>query len=247
MDMQSSSAAFIRFVAISGLVTFLSGCVMTPEGPLFTISDIAEPLVNKKFSQYEGIPSDFRNPYPDLISVSPNARKGIIVVGRLSAYREFGEEFGEQNIERGYSNYLRSFEKHRPGAPPVLGPAEFGESIAGWTMIQVDGAPFVVGVYVRALVPSEVVDELNFENPIHSFVAYDATDLVAAETNADGAVIIKALLCREGPKYSECALQYEKGVFDLETGLELYTGLKPKVNTGKLIDPVSYKILRDRS
>lgn len=243
MEMQSSSAACMRIVAITALVASLSGCVITPEGPLFTISDIPEPLVNKKISRYEGIPSDFRNPFPDIISVTSDARKGVIVIGRLSAYRKFDEK----NIERGYNNYVESFQKARSDATPSLGFAEFRNTVSGWTMIQVYGAPFVVAVYLRALVSSKVVSELRFENFIHSFVAYDTTDLVAAESNADGALVIKVLLCREGPKYSDCALQYEKGVFDLETGLELTMGLKPKVNTGDLIDPISYKLLRDRN
>ncbi|MCB1843479.1 MAG: hypothetical protein KDI09_10995, partial [Halioglobus sp.] len=106
---------------------------------------------------------------------------------------------------------------------------------------------FFGAVYHRALVAADVANELTFENPVHSFIAYDSADLVVAETNADGALIVRKLLCKEGPDFSDCAAQYKKGRFDLETGLALTMGLKPNVTAAVLIDPVSYKILRGGS
>ena len=226
------------------IVFFLQGCVVTPEGIQVTLSPIAEPLILKGFAEYRGIAPDFRNPYPDLISVSPDARKGVIVIGRLSAYREFGDEFGTHLYERGYDNYVRSLRRHRRDAQPSLGIEDFRSEFSGWTAVQIYSAPFLGAAYFRALVSADIVDQLKFENPVQSFVAYDSADLVAAETNADGALVMTALLCEEGPAFSACASQYKKGMFDLETGLELTMGLKPKVNTGDLIDPTSYKILR---
>ena len=215
-------------------IAICSGCV-TAEG----IHLGSDPYVNQGFVKYGRLPDAPPETDPD---DSKSAVTGLIVVGTVSAFREIKPE----DAEAEYRKYVRAFESWEADRHPNLGSEEFSRTIRGWTRIKVFGVPLLFAGYVKALVPVEITEDVDFEPVIATFLLQTSSDLVAARTNSDGAFVVETLLCEDRASYSECAQSYEKGVFDATTGLKLDGKLKVS-ESGPRIDPISFRIVVPQS
>lgn len=105
------------------------------------------------------------------------------------------------------------------------------------------GVPLLFAGYAKALVPKSVLDEVNFEPTVATVLFQTSSDLVAAKTNTDGALEIVARLCEDKLGTSECAADFENGLYDAATGKELKGKLMFKEERGDRIDPTTYRLI----
>ena len=169
----------------------------------------------------------------------PDVAKELILIGATSAFRPFNEA----NIQEYYSSYEKFSAQIHPNSPPAIDFDEFRDSFSGWTNLKYFSLPIVAGfflpiptgLYEDALVPNGLSEQIKFPSSAGTILVQEAGDLLAARTNSDGFYIVKKILCKDVPGYFECAKQYEKGVFDGITGVELDSNLKKKAY-GKVID-----------
>ena len=216
------------------LAAFCSGCV-TAEGIGFT----SDPYVNKSFVKYGALPDASTEAES---GDRKNAVTGYIVVGTVSAFREFKRE----NIEEEYKDYAEDFELWGTGRQPNLGLEDFSKIIRGWTRIKVVGVPLLFAGYVKGLVPYEAARDIDFEPVLATALFQSSSDLVAAKTNSDGILTVVTVLCKDTAGYSECAKSYKKGVFDSNTGLKL-SGKLEVSEGGPRIDPITFELIDSES
>lgn len=162
----------------------------------------------------------------------------VTLIGTLSAYRGFDAD----DYEREYEKYAKGFEKWESGTEPNLSFEGFSETMAGWTNVKVFGIPLIAAAYMKALVPRDVIGEVDFESGFGTFLLQSSSDLVAAVSNDDGAFVVKELLCPDTQGFTECKKQYHRGIFEAATGKELRSKLRIKED-GVHIDPATFKII----
>ena len=164
----------LRNLTLIAAAIVSSGCV-TAEG----VSLGWQPYINSSFVKYGG--------HPDRAESEPDGRvTALIVVGTLSAFRELDAA----DKAREYERYVDSFRAWGIGKPPQLSAEEFGRSMRGWTKMKIFGVPLLVAAYMKALVPDSIADDVEFEPAITTTLFQASGDLVAARTNADGALFI---------------------------------------------------------
>ncbi len=171
-------------------------------------------------------------------SASGTPVTGVIVVGTVSAYREIAPK----DTESEYENYAKSFERWEVDRQPDLRLEDFSSNIRGWTRVKLFHVPMVLATYVKALVPAEGAEDVDFEPAISTFLFQSGRDLVAARTNSDGAFVIEALLCKDQPGYYECTKRYKYGLFDSKTGQKLRLDFK-RADGGPWIDPETFQVV----
>ena len=162
----------------------------------------------------------------------------VVVVGYLSTARRFDAE----KAADAYELYMQGFANWELDRPPSYSQQEFEAGIGGFTKIKLAGIPGFSGQYATALVPNSLMDELGFESAFSTYMWGDAADLVVARTNADGALIIAGLLCKEwgNDEFGECKSQYRRGIYHSETGIEINTRRQLGDDAGQ-IDPETFK------
>lgn len=207
-----------------------TGCV-TSEG-VFVTSD---PYIYEEFVKYGQQPDATSDTESGSLD---NAVNGVIVVGTVSAYREFKPS----DFESEHESYAKSFETWESDRPLHLDLEDFSKTIRGWTRIKLFGLPLVFAGYVKALVPVEGAEDVEFEPAVVTFLFQSGRDLVAARTNSDGAFVIEALLCKDQPGYYQCSKRYKLGLFDSMTGQKLRLNLEGARN-GPWIDPITFEVI----
>ncbi len=223
----------LKLLILTCVVATSTGCV-TAEG----IGVGNSPYVNPTLAKYSALRDSPDGHETD--SIPPVT--GLIVVGTVSTFRPIKGS----NIEAEYDSYVSSYNRYSgEEGQPTLTLEDFSRTIEGWTKIKVIGVPLLFGGYVKAMVAIEAEDKVEFESAIATFLFGTSRDLVAAETNADGAFVITALLCRDEPgEYSKCARNYQKGLFDATTGRRLKGKLELS-ETGPHIDPETYRVIEE--
>ena len=166
---------------------------------------------------------------------------GIVAIGNTGVLRRLDGA----DLSRFYAQYEKSFVAVYPGDVPHVSKAEFEQTFSGWTTLTT-WYNFFLGtdrIPSRVLVPANALNDVGFpsSNFISSFFALTG-DLVAARSNKDGVLVLDRVLCRDGPDYNTCASQYQRGVFDGNTGRELAAGGKPAQN-GHKIDLSTHRVL----
>jgi hypothetical protein len=139
-----------------------------------------------------------------------------------------------------YAGYLKAAEKWHPGATAALSEAEFQQKLAGWASVQISGIPGIVSTRIRVLVPAALAQDTRFASAAGSFLVGTTGDLVAARGDVDGLLWLDRVLCQDDSTYHACAQDYEKGIFDENTGQELDRDRKPKAN-GRVVNVASYR------
>jgi len=172
-------------------------------------------------------------------ALTPDQKVGIIVVGEagplrkldVSARREF------------YKNYVKMSEMWHPGTPASMNEEAFVAMVGGWSTMETFSIPGVMKQTLPAMVRASDTETIGFASTMGSFLTGATGDLVAAESNADGALVITTVLCKDkSSDYRACAKQYAKGRYDLTGGRELDRNAKAKEN-GVRIDVKTYKVL----
>jgi hypothetical protein len=74
---------------------------------------------------------------------------------------------------------------------------------------------------MRMLVPTDLAGETRFASAAGSFLIGTTGDLVAAKLDVDGLLWLDRILCKDDSAYHACAGDYERGIFDENTGREL--------------------------
>ncbi|MDN0081597.1 hypothetical protein QU487_02330 [Crenobacter sp. SG2305] len=174
------------------------------------------------------------------VATAPTVELGIIVIGTVGPFRPVDGEKRHQF----YVSYDKEAQKFHPAKGNVLSEEDFVKTIAGWTSIEVFSIPGVMNQRLPALVKETDRDQVTFASTFGSFMLGSTGDLVAARSNADGELILNRILCHDkDPNYRACAVQYERGRFDANTGQEVADGFKPKSN-GALIDVTTYMLAK---
>jgi len=239
--MRKASLVFKRSskqVWIGSLVLFLSGCAVTADG----IGPARRPPDANKVAQVE---SQLRQ-NAAAADVQPLADgdgapliPGIVVVGTTGPLRTILDK----DRAGFYAAYLKEAEQWHPGVPTTMSAEEFETTLAGWASIQIAGIPGVANIRLRMLVPATVAHDTRFASAAGSFMFGTTGDLVVARTDRDGLLWLDHVLCPDDGLYHSCARDYQKGVFDQNTGQALDRDRKPK-SKGAIVDLTSYKIKR---
>ncbi|MDJ0917378.1 MAG: hypothetical protein QNJ05_06395 [Woeseiaceae bacterium] len=223
----------LRNLSLLAVAAVCTGCV-SAEG----ISLGTQPYISPDFAEYAAHPD--REATEAQTESDPRGVTELILIGNVSAFREFDED--DKTAE--YEKYARAFEAWGIDQPPQLDAEAFAQTIRGWTKIKIVGVPLLLAAYIKALVPSETANDVEFESAVATFMLQTSSDLVAARTNADGAFVIDTLLCSDSRDrgYTNCAKRYHRGVYDADTGLRIKSKLKLDED-GPRIDPATYVLL----
>jgi hypothetical protein len=121
---------------------------------------------------------------------------------------------------------------------------DFERVMSGWTTIETYLINLVLVSGHRwhtALVPMDVLDKSNFSKYMPGGWGGRGS-LVAAKSTHDGVFVVVEILCNKGAEYSECAADYERGLFNLESGFQFgFDGEKKESEVR--IDTASYKTI----
>jgi hypothetical protein len=172
-------------------------------------------------------------------ALAADIKTGVIVVGEAGPLRKFSEA----ERKKFYPEYVKMSEMWHPGKPVSLTEAQFVAMAGGWSTMETFSIPGVFKMTLPAMVHVSDIDTIGFASTVGAFLAGTTGDLVAAESNADGALVITQVLCSDkSPDYRACAKQYAKGRYDINGGRELDRHAKPKEG-GVRIDVKTYKLI----
>lgn len=169
----------------------------------------------------------------------PSANKrqlGILVIGTTGPLRSMEDK----DRDGFYAAYLKAAERWHPGLPAALSETQFQQKLVGWASVQISGIPGIVSTRMRVLVPANLAHDTRFASAAGSFLVGTTGDLVAAKGDVDGLLWLDRVLCQDDSTYHACARDYEKGIFDENTGQELDRDRKPKAN-GRAVNIASYR------
>ena len=114
--------------------------------------------------------------------------------------------------------------------------------MSGWATIEV----YVINLVLvsghqwhTVLVPEDVLDESDFSKYMPGGWGGRGS-LVAAKSTGDGVFVVAGVLCNKGAEYSECAADYERGLFNLTNGVQYDFDGEAKDKPVR-IDTVTYK------
>ena len=161
----------------------------------------------------------------------------IITIGTVSAVRNIDD------YKTMYGTYVYAAEKFVGEDEVNLSEQGFVESIGGWTVLQVFKIPLVGAEYVPVFIPSNVLADIDYASTAETILYQGTGDLVVAESNADGVLLVDRVLCKKKNSYIPCKRQYYRAVFDAYTGEQLGRNYKVKRN-GRSIDVENYKLLK---
>ena len=219
----------VRNVLILVLVLTCSvGCV-SAEG----IGLTSQPYIGETLTKHGRLAD---GTHSDDASESRTDISEVVVVGTVSAFREITAK----EAEKEYENYAKGFESWGSTRNPDLTFEAFSASMKGWTKVKILGIPLVGALYAKALVPKNDAENVDFEPALATFLFQSSSDLVAARTNSDGALVVEALLCKDQTGYQECVKRYKMGIFDGATGNRLNSRLEVK-DRGPHIDPFTFE------
>ena len=106
--------------------------------------------------------------------------------------------------------------------------------------IEIAYIPLIGSIRLRMLVSADRAHNTRFASAAGSFLVGATGDLVAAKLDEDGLLWLDRVLCKGDNNYQTCSRDYEKGIFDENTGQELDRDRKPKRN-GLVINVQSYR------
>jgi hypothetical protein len=216
-----------RLLALAAIVSVLAGCAVSKDGIGFadrapSSAEIDRTRAQLQRNEASSAPADAAVP-------------GILIIGTTGPFRPVSDK------ERGefYRSYVAFAEKWHPGEAPRLDAAAFQDKLAGWASIETSAVPGVMSWRSRVLVPASVARDMQFASAAGSFMFETTGDLVVARQDYDGLTWLERVLCRDGKAYRDCARNFQTGIFDENTGIELDRHRKPKAD-GAAVDVTSY-------
>lgn len=220
-----------------GCVWMISGCAVSKDG----IGLAHRPPDANKVAAVRDQLQQNANASPSTNSQidEPSATErhpGILAIGTTGPLRNIED----RDRASFYAGYLKAAEKWHPGVAAALSEAEFQQKLAGWASVQISGIPGIVSTRIRVLVPAALARDTRFASAAGSFLVGTTGDLVAAKGDVDGLLWLDRVLCQDNSTYQACSRDYEKGIFDENTGQELDRDRKPKSN-GCAVNVASYR------
>ncbi|HEU4619459.1 MAG TPA: hypothetical protein VFV10_15585 [Gammaproteobacteria bacterium] len=220
-------------------VVMCAGCASSHEGAKLA----SAPYVDAALVEYGRLPER-----PDHLHEAHNTDSGsnitgLIAIGTVTVLREYTQE----SFKAEYDDYSESFATWGSGLDPTLTFDEFSETMSGWTLVRFFQVPMLYGLYAKSLVPKSLAANVQFDTPFAAVMVGASGDLVAARTNADGAFVLTAVLCKRQPTSGfvseQCAESYEPGIFDAATGKQLTSKLALKRH-GRRIDLQTFRVVQ---
>lgn len=234
----------MKKILMVAMMVALAGCAVTREGVRVGGGGAgsgasAESQIDKARTQAEQNARSSVAKEAASDALTAELKTGVIVVGEAGPLRKLSES----DRKAFYKDYVKMSEMWHPGKPASLSEAQFVAMAGGWSTMETFSIPGLVKMTLPALVHVSDIDSIGFASTMGAFLAGTTGDLVAAESNADGALVITQVLCSDkSPDYRACAKQYEKGRFDIMGGRELDRHAKPKEG-GVRIDVKTYKVI----
>jgi hypothetical protein len=170
-----------------------------------------------------------------------NSTQGIIVVGRILGIEKFDKVAAKLKYS---TKYVPGSQQWHPGQPPYISEAEFIQTISGYTSIETAGYAKLIAIRQAAYVPTAILSSIGAPSVRQSFLYGASGDIVVGRTNADGYILVEAVLCvKASDNFDTCVSQQPFGRFDPITGQELDRGLVP-IKEGTFIDTVTYSLIK---
>jgi hypothetical protein len=221
-----------QLLALTAVVGMLSGCAISKDGIGFAqrapdSAQIAQTHDQLQRNERAVVPTDTTVP-------------GTLIIGTTGPFRPVSD----QERAEFYRSYVAFAANWHPGKPPRLDAAAFQDKLAGWASIETSGVPGIMSWRSRVLVPSRAASDTRFASAAGSFMFGTTGDLVVARQDYDGLTWLELVLCRDDKTYRDCAKNYQSGVFDENTGIELDRNRKAK-DHGAIVDVTSYVRLPD--
>lgn len=225
------------------LVSTLSGCATSPEAnpnclkctaSQDQIKQVREQLRDnwRKESARTGLD----------LALNSQKRYGRIMVGEVGSLIETNKG----KMQEAYNAYRKVFTDHYSDLKPDT-LEKFEDDMSALVFLEFYGVPLL---YTRATpisVPSQMLKEIEFPSTASRILLKTTGDLVMASDYEGELTTIKKVLCKKSlPDFAQCSNQYEKGVFDINTGEELDILAKP-IEGGKRIDVTTYKKIAPKS
>jgi hypothetical protein len=215
-----------RLVALAAVISLVAGCAVSKDGIGFAQRAPSSSQIDQTREQLQ------RN---EVSSAPADAVPGILIIGTTGPFRPVGD----QERAEFYRSYVAFAAKWHPGEPPRLDSAAFQDRLSGWASIETSGVPGVISWRSRVLVPASAARDTRFASAAGSFMFGTTGDLVVARQDFDGLIWLERVLCRDDKTYRDCAKNYQAGIFDENTGIELDRHRKPKAD-GAAVDVTSY-------
>ncbi|MGU7779387.1 hypothetical protein [Burkholderia sp. PU8-34] len=228
-----------------GLSVLLSACAVNQDGVHLGVGSApSDNEITKARKELEKNASESSAKKLANDVVNRNSKPGVVLIGDVGPFRAFDNDTKAKEYNKQYVHTAAAWHPEHPD--PYLSKADFVNTIAGWTSVQVFGIPGLMNLRIPAMVPAGLDKSINFASGFGSFFIGTTGDLVAGLSNDDGWVILTRVLCKDssstdgGSAYRICAANYARGRFDASTGRELGDGLTPK-SGGSTIDVNTYK------
>ncbi len=216
-----------RVLALAAAVFLVAGCAVSKDGVGFADRPPSPAQIDQTRAQLQ------RNE----ASTAPAdaAVPGVLIIGTTGPFRAVSDR------ERGefYRSYVAFAAKWHPGEPARLDARAFQDKLAGWASIETSGVPGIASWRSRVLVPASVARDTRFASAAGSFMFGTTGDLVVARQDYDGLTWLERVLCRDDKAYRDCAKNFQAGIFDENTGVELDRHRRPKAD-GAAVDVTSY-------
>jgi hypothetical protein len=216
-----------RLFTLAAAVSIVSGCAVSKDGVGFAQHAPSSTQIAQSRDQLQR--NEVSSPTSD------DAAPGLLIIGTTGPFRTVTDK---ERTEF-YRAYVSLAAQWHPGQAPRLDAAAFQEKLAGWASIQTSGVPGVMAWRSRVLVPAGAAHDTQFASAAGSFMFGTTGDLVVARGDYDGLVWLERVLCRDDQSYRVCAKNYQAGIFDENTGIELDRHRKPKAN-GAAVDVTTY-------
>ena len=159
----------------------------------------------------------------------------LIVIGNVGPFRRLKAPA----LAKRYRLYAKYAEKLN--GQVKLSQADYEALSGGFCSVVYFSIPGVMNTHAYADVPKSLVQEIRFPSLFAMMTLGLTGDLVAAETDDDGWLFVRRVLCQDGdPDYARCAARYLRGRFEAVDGREVGLDLKPKAH-GARIDAVTFR------
>lgn len=165
----------------------------------------------------------------------------LIIVGNVGPMRSLDAAALEQRY-RLYARNARTL-----NGRVQLSERGYRRLSAGFCSVVYFSLPGIVNLHAYAEVPRALAGRIRFPSLLAMMTLGLTGDLVAAETDDDGWLFVRRVLCRnDDPGYARCAAHYVRGRFEAVDGREVGLDLRLKRH-GARIDVVTFRRLGPQS
>ncbi len=179
-------------------------------------------------------------------AASIDQKTGTLVIGEVGVLQRLNANPEHKDYDKNYRMLYEQHEKNQReiyNRRPSIDLDEFKSKVTATCSLEVFYIPGVMTKRSSAIVPVELIEQIEFPSFNKSYFLGATGDLVVVKPGIDDIPIIEKVLCKKSSEgFDACKKQYSKGTFDLQTGQELDAEMKPK-RDGVRISTRSYQRL----